>query len=323
VTRHSTASAPVTAPATATVKALVNTVYSHLKKARLTYGHGTTNAWDETVWLVLHALRLPLDQLTPFLDRRVTVAEQRRVWGLVNRRVRHRLPTAYLINEAWLGNHRFYVDQRVIVPRSFIAELLHDKLMPWIAHPKRIKSALDLGTGSGCLAVLLAETFPHAHIDAADISRAVLTVAHRNVAAYQLRRRIRLLRSDMFSALGKKRYDLILSNPPYVSAAAMHALPREHRHEPKLALAGGRDGFYFVRILMQHASQYLTPNGLLVVEIGHRRKQLEAAFPHLPFVWPLTSGGDDCVFILERRDLPEKPPAAHQATRVTAQPRRR
>jgi ribosomal protein L3 glutamine methyltransferase len=307
-----------------TVKALVNTAYSHLKKARLTYSHGTTNAWDEAVCLVLHTLQLPLDQLTPFLERKVTPTEQRRVWGLINRRIRHRLPTAYLINEAWLGDYRFYVDRRVIVPRSFIAELLRDKLMPWIAHPKRIKSVLDLGTGSGCLAVLLAKTFPQTHVDAADISRAALTVARRNVAAYRLQRRIRLLQSNIFSGLGKKRYDLILSNPPYVSAAAMRALPREHRHEPKLALAGGRDGFDFVRIILQHASQHLTPNGLLVVEIGHYRKQLEAAFPHLPFVWPLTSGGDDCVFILERRDLSsEELPAAHQAKRVIARSRPR
>ena len=312
---------PVTAQTAATVKALVNTTYSHLKRARLTYGHGTTNAWDEAVWLVLHALRLPLNQFPPFLKRKITTAERLRVWSLVNRRIGLRLPAAYLINEAWLGDLRFYVDQRVIVPRSFIAELLHDKLMPWIGHPRRIRNALDLGTGSGCLAVLLAKTFPHMHIDAADVSRAALTVARRNVAAYRLQRRIRLLQSDMFSALVNKQYDLILSNPPYVSTTAMHALPREHRHEPKLALAGGRDGFDLVRILLQHASEHLTPDGLLIVEIGHRRKQLESAFPHLPFVWPLTSGGDDCVFILERRDLPEKFSSAHQAMRATAQPR--
>jgi len=320
VIRHSTPAAPT---AQVTVKALVNTVYGRLKKARLAYGHGTTNAWDEAVWLVLHALRLPLDQLTPFLARNVTPAEQRRIWGLVDRRIQHRLPTAYLTHEAWLGDRRFYVDQRVIVPRSFIAELLRDKLVPWVTHPRRVNSALDLGTGSGCLAVLLAETFPRAQIDAADVSHAALAVARRNVAAYRLQRRIRLFQSDMFSALADKRYDLIVSNPPYVSAAAMRALPLEYRREPKLALAGGKDGFDRVRILLRQAVHHLMPHGLLIVEIGHRRKQLEAAFPHLPFVWPLTSGGDDCVFILERRDLPEEPPAVHQATRASPRSHRR
>ena len=304
----------------ATVRTLLDIAYRRLKKASLVYGHGTTNARDEAAWLVLHALRLPPDILTPHLDRRISAAEQRRALRLVEKRIRHRVPAAYLLHEAWLGDHRFYVDERVIVPRSFIAELLRERLAPWLVRPARIRNALDLGTGSGCLAVLLAKTFPDTRIDATDISRAALAVARRNVSDYRLRRRIRLRHSDMFAALRGKCYDLIVSNPPYVNAAAMRKLPREYRREPRLALAGGPDGFDFVRILLKNAARYLTPHGMLVVEIGHRRKQLEAAFPRLPFIWPQTSAGDDCVFILECRDLTaESPPPA---TRASVRPRR-
>ena len=305
MSRHSAASAP--AVAQTTLGALLDTACARLKNARLAYGHGTTNARDEAAWLLLHALKLPLDTLTPYLGRAVTAAERRRVLQLVEKRIRRRVPAAYLLHEAWLGDHRFYVDERVIVPRSFIAELLRERLSPWLVRPHRVRNVLDLCTGSGCLAVIAAEAFPKAHVDAVDISRDALAVARRNVAAYRLRSRVRLLHSDMFSAVANQRYDLIIANPPYVPAAALRALPREYRHEPKLALAGGKDGLDFVRVLLQQAAHYLTPNGLLVVEVGHRRKQVEAAFPDLPFVWPLTSGGDDCVFILERRDLPVGP----------------
>jgi ribosomal protein L3 glutamine methyltransferase len=316
VIRRDAASAP------GTIKALITAVFTCFKKARLAYGHGTTNAWDEAVWLVLHTLRLPFDRLTPLLDRKVPTAAQQRTWNLVDQRIRQRTPVAYLTREAWLDDYRFYVDPRVLVPRSFIAELLRNELAPWIARPERIKKVLDLGTGSGCLAVLLAKTFPRAQIDAVDISRPALAVARRNLAAYRLQQRVRLLRSDMFSAVKEKRYDLIVSNPPYVSASAMRALPREYRHEPTLALAGGRDGFDLVRVILQEAARHLTPDGMLVVEIGHRRKRLEAKFPHTPFAWPVTSGGDDCVFILGRRDLPERSAAAHRSMPANARPRR-
>jgi len=321
VTRHSITAAP----ARITVEALLAAVRRRLEKARLAYGHGTTNARDEAAWLVLRALRLPLDPPAPFLQRNVTPAEQRRTWRLVERRIRQRLPAAYLLREAWLGELRFYVDQRVIVPRSFIAELLRDRLAPWLRHSGRVRDALDLCTGSGCLAILLAKTFSGARVDAVDISRNALAVARRNIATYRLRSRIRLLHSDMFAAVKKKRYNLIIANPPYVNAAAMRALPSEFRREPKLALTGGKDGFDFVRIILKEATEHLTDNGLLVVEIGHYRKQLEKAFPRLPFVWPLTSGGDDCVFILERRDLPEQaaPAMRRRIPRAGARPRRR
>ena len=286
-----------------TVRDLINDAHARLKRARLAFGHGTTNARDEAVYLVLHALRLPPERLTPFLSRHVTAAEHQRALRLITERIRRRIPAAYLTREAWLGDYRFYVDRRVIVPRSYIAELLRERLAPWIARPARIKRALDLCTGSGCLAVVLASTFPEVRVDAVDISRAALAVARRNVATYHLQGRLRLLQADLFSALHGEHYDLIIANPPYVATGVMDRLPREYRHEPRLALAGGSDGLDAVRVILRQAAQHLTAAGLLVVEVGHNRKRLEAVFPHLPFVWPQTSGGDDCVFMLERRDL--------------------
>ena len=285
------------------VRVLIDQACLRFKRARLVFGHGTTNAWDEAVYLVLHALKLPPDRLAPFLARQVTTAEHKRALRLIDERVRGRIPAAYLTHEAWLGEYRFYVDERVLVPRSFIAELLREQFAPWLTQAKRIRRALDLGTGAGCLAILLAKAFPAAGIDAVDISTDALAVAKRNIAAYRLQRRVRLLESDMFSALRGERYDLIAANPPYVSAGALRKLPCEYRCEPRLALAGGEDGFNAVRVILREAAAHLTENGLLVVEIGHHRRRLTAAFPHLPFVWPQTSGGDDCVFILERRDL--------------------
>ena len=296
--RRKTVAAPV-----ATVKTLVDAAHSRLLKARVAFGHGTTNAWDEVVYLVLHALRLPPDELALVLEHKVSAAGRRRALRLVDARIRRRVPAAYLTHEAWLGDYRFYVDARAIVPRSFIAELLRDRLAPWLAPRRRIKRALDLCTGSGCLAVILAKIFPATHVDAVDISRPALAVARRNVTAYRLQRRIRVLRSDMFSALHGERYDLIIANPPYVSASAMRKLPREYRHEPQLALAGGNDGLDLVRVIMREAAQYLTAGGLLVVEVGHKRKQIETLFPQFAFVWPQTSGGDDCVFMLWRDNL--------------------
>jgi ribosomal protein L3 glutamine methyltransferase len=314
-----------------TVHALLNNAFARLERAHLAYGHGTTNAWDEAVYLVLHALKLPPDRLTPYLTRIVSAHEHARVMKLVGERIRLRIPAAYLTREAWLGDYRFYVDERAIVPRSFIAELLRERLAPWIAPRRRINRALDLCTGSGCLAIVLAETFATAHVDGIDIDRAALAVAKRNVASYRLQQRVRLLRSDMFAALGDTRYDLIIANPPYVSADTMRKLPHEYKHEPHLALASGKDGLDAVRVILREAAEHLTGYGLLVVEVGHHRRRVEAAFPRHPFVWPLTSGGDDCVFILERDDLLRAAaPAAEspatgprRASRATAASRRR
>jgi ribosomal protein L3 glutamine methyltransferase len=216
-------------------------------------------------------------------------SEERKVERLIEQRVRTRKPLAYLIREAWLGDQRFYVDERVLVPRSFIAELLRERLRPWVSRP--VRRALDLCTGSGCLAILLALTFPGAAVDATDISSFALAVARRNVKAYRLRRRVRLAKADLFPK--QATYDLIVANPPYVSVAAMRKLPHEYRREPRIALAGGHDGLAFVRRILERAADFLRPGGWIVVEVGHRRRRVERAFPRLPFIWPETSAGDD------------------------------
>jgi ribosomal protein L3 glutamine methyltransferase len=248
-------------------------------------------------------LGLPHEGLAQSLARELTARERSSASRLIEERVRARRPLAYLLKEAWLGEHRFYVDGRVIVPRSFIAELLRDRLEPWISRPTRVRRALDLCTGSGCLAILLALEFPHATLDATDVSRAALAVARRNLRAYRLGKRVRLVRTDLFDGLEPARYDLIVANPPYVGAAAMRHLPPEYRREPRLALYGGRDGLEFTRRILLAAGNFLRPRGLLVVEIGRNRRKLERAFPRLPFIWPETSAGHDCVFVLSREDL--------------------
>jgi len=214
------------------------------------------------------------------------------------------LPAAYITNEAWLGDYRFYVDQRVIVPRSHIAELLHEQLSPWIDDPWAVSSVLDLCTGSGCLAILAALAFPEASVDAVDLSPEALAVARRNVDDYCLESRIRLVKSDAFAGIRGQRYDVIISNPPYVNAGAMASLPEEYRREPELALASGEDGLDFTRTILREAALHLNPPGILIVEIGHNRDQLEMAFPETSFTWLDTSAGDQHVFMLRREDLP-------------------
>jgi ribosomal protein L3 glutamine methyltransferase len=272
------------------------------RAAALAYGHGTTSAREEAAYLTLHALALPPDAPAPVVAKHVTGRDAARVMRLFERRIRERRPAAYLTREAWLGDFRFYVDERVIVPRSHIAGLLHDRLAPWISDGRRLRSALDLCTGSGCLAILMAHVFPRARIDATDIAAEALAVARINVRRYRLARRIRLLRSDGYSALRGKRYDLIVSNPPYVTDAAMRRLPREYRHEPPIALAGGGDGLDFVRRILAGAARHLNPGGLLVVEVGNARGRVEKAWPRLPFTWLDTSGGGD-VLLLGRAAL--------------------
>ena len=272
-----------------------------MRLAGLRFGHGTRNAREEAAWLLAHALRLSHEEFARSANHELTARERRKVLRLTEERVRTRKPLAYLIREAWLGEHRFYVDERVVVPRSFIAELLRDRLRPWISQP--IHRALDLCTGSGCLAILLALAFPRARIDATDISRAALAVARKNVRAYRLGRRVKLARADLFSGIGRHRYDLIVANPPYVGAAAMRKLPPEYRREPRIALAGGADGLAFVRRILDRAAEFLRPGGWLVVEVGHNRRRVERAFPRIPFIWVEVSGGDDCVFLLSHEGL--------------------
>jgi ribosomal protein L3 glutamine methyltransferase len=276
---------------------------SRFNESKLFFGHGSDNAFDEAAYLILHTLHLPLDRLEPFLDASLTHDEAEQVRSVIERRVRDRLPAAYLTHEAWLGEHRFYVDERVIVPRSFIAELLPEQLAPWIEDPDAVTRALDLCTGSGCLAILAALAFPDARVDAVDLSKDALEVATRNVADYGLQDRVELLESDLFSALNGRSYDLILSNPPYVNAESVAALPPEYQAEPALALGSGVDGLDATRQILAQAKTHLKPGGLLVVEIGHNRDALEATYPTLPFTWLDTESGDQFVFMLRREDL--------------------
>ena len=276
---------------------------SRFNESKLFFGHGSDNAFDEAAYLILHTLHLPLDRLDPFLDASLTQDEAEEVKTVIERRVRERLPAAYLTHEAWLAEHRFYVDERVIVPRSFMAELLLDQLTPWVENPDEITRALDLCTGSGCLAILAALAFPNASIDAVDLSRDALDVAARNVADYGLQDRVELIASDLFAALDGRRYDLIISNPPYVNADSVATLPPEYQAEPALALGSGADGLDATRQILAQAKSHLNPGGLLVVEIGHNREVLEAAYPALPFTWLDTASGDQFVFMLRREDL--------------------
>lgn len=255
-----------------TLQQLIENTAKRFRAARLHYGHGTDNAHDEAAFLVLRGLGLPFDA---DLSRS---ADARKLEPLIRRRIEKRVPAAYLLKEAWLDGVRFYVDRRVIVPRSHIAFLLRELRL----RPNRI---LDLCTGSGCLAILAARAFPRAKVDASDVSAAALAVADRNVRMHKLAARVRLVRSDLFAALDG-RYDLIVSNPPYVSTPAMRRLPPEYRHEPGISLGGGREGLDFVARILRNAPAHLTGKGVLVCEVGDGRKALERAFPRLPFAWP-------------------------------------
>ena len=286
-----------------TAASLIDEGARRFRAARLHFGHGTHLANEEAAYLALHVLGLPPGAPSGALTRRIGPRDARRILALFEKRIRTRKPAAYLTREAWLGDFRFYVDERVIVPRSHIAGMLLERLHPWVAYAGGVGSALDLCTGSGCLAILLARAFPSARVDAADISAKALAVARVNVEAYRLRKRVRLVRSDLFSALGRKRYDLIVTNPPYVTSAAMRRLPREYRHEPRLALAAGRDGLDAARAIVRQAAAHLNPGGLLVMEVGSGRRRLERAFPRVEFTWPETPGGGG-VLVVERARLP-------------------
>lgn len=286
-----------------TVRDLLRYAVTRFNTEQLFFGHGSSNALDEAAYLILHTLKLPLDQLDPFLDARLLPEEIASVMRVIERRSKDRVPAAYITNEAWLGAYRFYVDERVIVPRSFIAELIPQHFSPWIQDPEAIVNALDLCTGSGCLPILLADAFPNAQIDAVDISADALAVARKNVDDYQLQERINLVESDLYTRLPLRKYDLIISNPPYVNSGSMSKLPQEYLREPQLALAGGEDGMDLVRKIVAGAAERLTPEGVLVVEIGNERAFAEAAFPELELTWLTTSAGDDMVFLVTAEQL--------------------
>ena len=291
-----------------TIRDWLRFTVSRFEEAEIFFGHGTDNAYDEAVWLIMSALHLPHDTLHNFLDARITESERKHLAHLLERRISERIPTAYLLREAWLQGFKFYVDERVIVPRSFIAELLEDGLQAWIEYPELIHSAADICTGSGCLGVLLANAFPDAAIDVVDISKGAINVCNINIANYGLESRVQAIESDMFSALqdktnGCKKYDLIISNPPYVDAPSMATLPREYQNEPQLALGSGADGLDHTHTILREAVKHLNDNGILVVEIGHNRDALLDAYPDLPFTWLDTTSGDEFVFLLTKQQL--------------------
>jgi ribosomal protein L3 glutamine methyltransferase len=286
-----------------TVRDWLRYAVSQFTRAGLVYGHGTTSALDEAAYLVLHTLHLPIDQLEPWLDARLTLAERQALGAITANRIATRKPAPYLTNEAWVQGHAFYVDERVIVPRSYIGELLGSGLSAVIANPEGVERVLDLCTGSGCLAILAALAFPNAVVDASDVSTDALAVAERNVGTYDLAERITLVRSDLFADLAGRKYDLILSNPPYVSAEVVAAFPPEYAAEPNIAHAGGEDGLDVVRRVVAECGRHLAEDGALVVEIGTGRDILEAEFPRLPFVWLDTADSEGEVFALAATDL--------------------
>ncbi len=276
---------------------------SRFRGAKLVFGHGTSTALDEAAFLILSALDLPIDQLEPWLDCRLTGDERVRIAGLIDARVVTRKPAPYLVNRAYIRGRDFYVDERVIVPRSYIGELLDGELASVVPDPETVTSVLDLCTGSGCLAILAALTYPNAIVDAVDLSPDALAVAQRNVTDYGLEGRITLQQSDLFAALGSRKYDLIISNPPYVSAEAVAAFPPEYRAEPMMAHAGGVDGLDLVRRILAEAARHLERDGVLVVEVGTGLDILEEDYPQLPFLWLETEDSSGEVFALTSAEL--------------------
>ncbi len=285
-----------------TLRDFLRFAVSRFQQAGLVFGHGSDNAHDEAAYLILHTLHLPLDMLEPYLDAALLANEKTELLGKLRERIEQRVPVAYITQHARQGDFDFYVDERVIVPRSFIYELLGEPLSPWIEYPELVHRALDLCTGSGCLAIQMAAHYPAAQIDAVDISLDALEVAAVNVEDYGLQERIQLVHTDLFEGL-EGTYDLIVSNPPYVDAESVDALPEEYLHEPELALGSGEDGLDATREILLQAAKFLNPRGVLLVEIGHNRDVLEREYPELPFVWLDTSGGDGFVFLLTREQL--------------------
>lgn len=286
-----------------TVGEVIDHAESRFLETEVFFGHGSLEAYDEAVYLVLFALGLPPDELDPYLDQILSEEQFAAIETLINRRIDERVPAAYLTGEAWLMGRSFRVDPRVIIPRSFIAELLEEGLSPWVEDPAQVGRLLDMCTGSGCLAILAAQDFPNAQVDAVDLSTDALAVAVQNVADYELESRVRLHRSDLFASLPAARYDVIICNPPYVNADSMNALPPEYHHEPELALAGGTDGMDLIRVLLRDAPRFMSDTGILVLEIGNEREFFEKAFPKLEPVWLSTSAGDDQVLLLRRDQL--------------------
>ena len=286
-----------------TIRDLYRWAVTELETSDLSFGHGSPSAHEDASFLICRALKLPFENFDMFLDAALTHNELVRIVHLIDRRVHDKTPTAYLLKEAWLTEHRFYIDERALIPRSYIAELLEEDLAPWAADPEAVQSVLDLCTGSGCLAILAQGAFPNAKVTGSDISQAALEVAKINRRDYDMEETLELVQSDLFENLQGRRFDIIISNPPYVTTDAMERLPSEYRHEPALALAAGADGMDVVRRILAEAADHLTEEGFIVVEVGDGLEAVEAAFPGLPITWLSVSGGDDQVFLAQRADL--------------------
>ena len=278
---------------------------SQFEDSDVFFGHGTSNAYDEAIWLIFGFLHLPHDTIDNFLDADLTGKEKKDLLFLIEKRIKDKIPTAYLLNEAWLRDYKFYVDERVIVPRSLIAESLSENLYPWIDDPEKIFSALDLCTGSGCLGIMMAHSFQNAMIDLVDLSEKALQVAEININHYGLNDRTELIQSDLFNALKGKKYDLIISNPPYVNQTSVDSFPMEFLKEPSMALGSGEDGLDHTVRIIKEAKSYLNDDGILIVEIGHNKEVLLDKFPKLQFQWLDVSLGNDFVFMLQKSQLPD------------------
>ena len=292
----------MTAPADS-IAEFYETAVTQLESAGLSFGHGCTCAEDEVAWLLSATLDIPFDELDKFWSDTLTAEQRATLTQRLNERCTTKTPLAYILGEAWLGPYIFKIDRRVIVPRSFIAELLMDDLAPWVQNPDAITRVADICTGSSCLAILAALHFPNSEVDAVDLSPEALEVARINVDLYGLQDRLKLHQGDLMAPLLDQKYDIIISNPPYVDATAMDALPSEYRHEPEMALAGGKDGLDLVHTLMRQAAKTLNPGGWLIVEIGHNKDLMTNTYPDLPLVWLDTEGGSDFVFLIDQASL--------------------
>ena len=292
---------------------------SRFTEAKLAFGHGCDDAVDEAAYIVLEALHLPIDSFDPFADAKLTPAERERLAGLIDARVTTRKPAAYLLGRAYIQGLPFFVDESTIVPRSFLGELLNGALAGeggLIEDPSAIRSALDLCAGGGSLAILAARVFEAAAIDAVELSPAALAIAKRNVREYGLEERVRLVQGDLFAPVADRRYDLILSNPPYVTSAAVAAFPPEYAAEPRMAHEAGADGLDVVRRILDEVGAHMTPQGWLVCEVGHGRANVEAAYPKLNFLWLDTATSAGEVFAISARDLQGARPTKGRARKI-------
>jgi ribosomal protein L3 glutamine methyltransferase len=285
-----------------TVEAVLARSTRRLSRARLHYGHGTERARDDAAALLWHVMSLPWPAPAAAYRRRVSAAAQAALERLLQQRIRERMPVVYLTRRCWFAGLPMYVDQRVLIPRSPIAELIERRFEPWIERA-RVRRILDLGTGSGCIAVACARAFPRARVDAADLSDDALAVARINIRRHRLSARVRAVKSDHFAGLSGASYDIIVSNPPYVARRQLRGLPAEYRHEPRLALAAGEDGLDSARIILRDAAAHLNPGGILMVEVGNSERALQRAYPRLPFTWLAFERGGGGVFVIEREQL--------------------